>query len=69
MGGVLMALQVLVGLASLVCFILVLIKMFQNGQTTLGVVCIVLVLCVGIGARSPSSSAGSMRTDGESRMS
>ena len=50
MGFVIMGLQVLVGLGSLACFILVLVKMFQNGQTGLGVVCIVLVFCVGIGA-------------------
>ena len=37
------------GLGSLVCFILVLIQMFQRGQTTLGVVCIVLIFCFGIG--------------------
>jgi hypothetical protein len=38
----------LVGLAELVCFILVLVNMFQAGQTGLGVACIVLALC-GIG--------------------
>ncbi len=43
-------LQVIVGLVSLACFILVVVKMFQNGQTALGVVCIVLLFCVGIGA-------------------
>jgi hypothetical protein len=37
------------GLGSLVCFILVLVQMFQRGQTTLGIVCIVLVFCGGIG--------------------
>jgi hypothetical protein len=50
MAYLLMALQVIVGIAYLVCFILVLIKMFQNGQTGLGIACIVLVFCVGIGA-------------------
>jgi hypothetical protein len=39
---------ILAGLGSLVCFILVLVQMFQRGQTTLGIVCIVLVFC-GIG--------------------
>jgi hypothetical protein len=48
MAFVIMGLQVLLGLVSLVCLILVLVKMFQNGQTGLGVVCIVLCLC-GIG--------------------
>jgi hypothetical protein len=42
-------LEGLAGLASLVCFILVLVRMFQVGQTGLGIVCIVLVFCVGIG--------------------
>ncbi len=40
----------ILGIASLVCFILVLIKMFQQGQTGLGVACIVLAFCAGIGA-------------------
>ena len=43
-------LQAVVGLGSLVCFILVLIQMFQRGQTGLGIACIVLIFCVGIGA-------------------
>jgi hypothetical protein len=34
------------GLLGLVCFILVLVKMFQHGQTVLGIVCIVLCFCV-----------------------
>src|SRR5207245_758609 len=38
----------LLNLASLVCFILVLIQMFQRGQTGLGIACIVLICC-GIG--------------------
>jgi hypothetical protein len=38
------------GLGQLVCFILVLIQMFQRGKGGLGVVCIVLTLCCGIGA-------------------
>lgn len=37
------------GIGFLVCFILVLVKMFQDGQTGLGIACIVLVLCAGIG--------------------
>ncbi len=46
---VIQGLQALLGIASLVCFVLVLIKMFQSGEQTLGIVCIVLVLCFGIG--------------------
>jgi hypothetical protein len=42
-------LSVVGGLASLVCFILVVIKMFQRGQTGLGIASIVLVFCIGIG--------------------
>ena len=36
-------------LISLVCFILVLIKMFQDNKTGLAVACIVLGFCFGIG--------------------
>ena len=36
-------------LGSLVCFIMVVVKMFQNGDTTMGIVCLVLIPCVGIG--------------------
>jgi hypothetical protein len=46
---VIQGLQALLGIAGLVCFVLVLIKMFQSGEQTLGIVCIVLVLCFGIG--------------------
>ena len=48
MGIILIALNTIVSLAFLVFLILVLVKMFQNGQTGLGVVCIILCLC-GIG--------------------
>ena len=37
------------GLGSLVCFILVLIHLFQSEQTGLGIVCIVLAFLCGIG--------------------
>ena len=46
---ILQLLQVLVGVASLVCFVLVLIKMFQHNQTALGITCIVLIFVCGIG--------------------
>ena len=42
LGSILSVVGVLV---MLVCYILVLIKMFQNGKTGLGIVCIVLTLC------------------------
>jgi hypothetical protein len=38
----------LCGIASLVCYILVIVQMFQRGQTGLAVACLVLLLC-GIG--------------------
>ncbi len=37
------------GLISLVCFILVVARMFQVGQSGLGITCLVLLLCCGIG--------------------
>jgi hypothetical protein len=37
------------GIASLVCFIMVIMAMFQHNQTGLGVACIVLIFCIGIG--------------------
>lgn len=49
MGGLLQVLGIIASIGSLVCYILVLIKMFQNGQTGLGIACIVLLFCCGIG--------------------
>lgn len=37
------------GIGSLICFILVLIRMFQNGATGLAIACIVLAFCCGLG--------------------
>jgi hypothetical protein len=37
------------GLGELVCFILLLVQMFQRRETTMAIVCIVLVFCCGIG--------------------
>jgi len=50
MAIVISGLLVLLGIGSLVCLILVLIKMFQEGEQTLGIVCIVLLLLCGIGS-------------------
>jgi hypothetical protein len=36
-------------LASLVCFILVLVEMFQRGATRMGILCIALSFCCGLG--------------------
>jgi len=43
------ALQFICGIVSLICFIMVVIAMFKSGDTTLGIVCIVLFFC-GIGS-------------------
>jgi hypothetical protein len=37
------------GIISFVCYILVLVKMFQNGKTGLAIVCIVLFCVCGLG--------------------
>lgn len=39
-----------VAVAQLACFVLVLIKMFENGETGLGIARIVLTFCTGIGS-------------------
>jgi len=39
----------LAGLVGLVCFIMVVIQMFQHGSTGIGIVCAVLFLCCGMG--------------------
>jgi hypothetical protein len=50
MPTVLLVLRALVGLVSLACFILVLVRIFQEGQTALGVSCVVLFFCFLVGA-------------------
>jgi hypothetical protein len=44
-----LALQGILGLIELVCFILVIMAMFQNGQTGLGVACLVGLILCGVG--------------------
>jgi hypothetical protein len=39
----------LLGIGSLVCFVLVVIQMFNRGQTVLAIASIVLIFCCGIG--------------------
>jgi hypothetical protein len=46
---VLFAVDTLAFIGVIVCFILVLIKMFQRGQTGLGILCIVLFFCCTLG--------------------
>jgi hypothetical protein len=48
MGAVIQLVSTILSLVSLACFVMVVVKMFQNSQTALGIVCIVLALC-GIG--------------------
>jgi hypothetical protein len=43
------ALEYIGGIVGFVCFILVVVKMFQHGQTGLGIATIVLVIFCGIG--------------------
>jgi hypothetical protein len=38
-----------ISICSLVCFVMVLIQMFNRGEQTMGIVCIVLAFCSGIG--------------------
>jgi hypothetical protein len=49
LGGLLMFVGAVCGLGSLVCFILILVKMFQKDETTMGIVCIVTIFVCGIG--------------------
>ena len=49
LGLLLQLISYLIGIGGLVCFVLVLVKMFQNDQTVLGIVCIVTIFCCGIG--------------------
>lgn len=39
------AVTIAASVASLVCFVIVLVKMFQSGDTGLGIACAVLTLC------------------------
>lgn len=48
MGFLLWAIAGVCWIVSLVCFVMVLIAMFKNDQTVLGIVCIVTIFC-GIG--------------------
>ena len=50
------AIGLITGIVSLVCYILVIVKMFQHGQTVLGIVCLVLLLCCGLGGLIASLS-------------
>ncbi len=43
-------LAIIGGLISLVCYIMVIVKMFQHGQTGLAIACILLLCVCGIGA-------------------
>jgi hypothetical protein len=49
MSGVLQIIGGLCGIVSLVCYILVIVQMFQRGKTGLGIACLVLLLVCGVG--------------------
>lgn len=41
--------MLLMGIVHLVCLVMVIVKMFQQGETGLGIACVVLSFCTGIG--------------------
>ena len=45
MGMLIQLLSAVVGIGSLVCFIMVIIQMFKHDQQTMGIVCIVGIFC------------------------
>lgn len=49
LAGILYLLAIALSIVSLVCFILVLVQMFKRDQANLGIICIVLTLCTGVG--------------------
>jgi hypothetical protein len=49
MGIVLSGLGAVCGLVAFVCYIIVVVKIFQNGQTGLGIAAILTLCCLGIG--------------------
>jgi hypothetical protein len=49
MGALITLVAAVCGIASLVCFILVVVKMFQKGETGIGIACIVGIFLCGIG--------------------
>jgi hypothetical protein len=44
-----LALHLIVSIVSLVCFIMVVVKMFQRGATGMGIASLLLLLCFGLG--------------------
>ena len=49
MAGLITALKSLISIASLVCFVIVIVNLFQKGEQKLGIICLVLILACGIG--------------------
>ena len=49
LAGICYFLAIACGIASLVFFVMVVIQMFKRDQSTLGIVCIILTLCTGVG--------------------
>ena len=49
LAGLWYLLAIACGIASLVFFIMVVVQMFKHDQTNLGIICIVLTFCTGVG--------------------
>ena len=49
LAGLWYVLALVCGIASLVFFIMVVVQMFKHDQTNLGIICIVLTFCTGVG--------------------
>lgn len=49
LGLILLLLSIAVGIASFVCFVLVVIEMFKRNETGIGIATIVLSVCTGLG--------------------
>lgn len=49
MGALLQIIGAVIGIVSLVCYILVIVKIFQSGDTTMGIICLVTLLLCGLG--------------------
>ncbi|MEX0794048.1 MAG: hypothetical protein WD045_13005 [Pirellulaceae bacterium] len=49
MGAILQILGGIIGIVSLVCYVLVIVKIFQSGDTTMGIICLVTLLLCGLG--------------------
>jgi hypothetical protein len=49
MAFALLAIEGILGLIMLVCLVMVVVKMFQTGDSTMGIICLVLLIVCGTG--------------------